>query len=351
VGIVRPVASLAIGRQFVGQRADVTVGALKLCVGAGQRETGLGKMVECERPLPLIVTTLAVGAVAAEMHVVAAVTTDAIIGGLIQAHVGQVAVAARQIGMGAEQSEAGLAFVLEVGVRPVAFGVAVAAFVAAATAVNVVGPMTVDTFLRCRLVDLIDVAGTALGLGVLAQQRKVGLIVVELGVAPQPDAVTAAAVAAQIRPVHVVALVAADAFVGCFEVRCIGMTRLARRIGVRAFEREVGERVVEQLRNQADDIRVPAPMLRVAGAAFVARRLGLGRMESLSRLQVLGDPLVTVQTECSLLRAAERGVTFTALVFDFLVARDDRPGHHQPFQRGRPGGRGRQQCREQCNPP
>ena len=118
---------------------------------------------------------------------------------------------------------------------------------------------------------------------------------------------------------------------------------LAAQRRVQAFEREVGDGVVERGAIEPEDVRVAPFVLAVATAALGLRGDGMPAVVAASLPLVGGDGVVAVETQSALRLCMERFVTLAALRFDLGVPRDDRARHHERLQHAAPCERGREE--------
>jgi hypothetical protein len=133
---------------------------------------------------------------------------------------------------------------------------------------------------------------------VRARQFEVRLVVIELSAAPGRGAMALAARPVELSAVHVVVLMTIDAIRGCLAPGDAGLVAaIARESRVRAFEREVGQVMVELPTAQLHDIGFPTLVLGMACTTLTYARVGHAPVIAVMRLQISGDVLVAVETE------------------------------------------------------
>jgi len=126
-------------RQFVRQRAAMAAFAAQGFVRAFQRKAGLRKMIELALPRRFAVAIRALAAETAVMMVVGAVAPVAVFRRLFDRHVVEVARAADELFVSADQCKTGLFEMIERGSAPFRRVVARRAVRAATAAVDIVG--------------------------------------------------------------------------------------------------------------------------------------------------------------------------------------------------------------------
>ena len=116
---------------------------------------------------------------------------------------------------------------------------------------------------------------------------------------------------------------------------------------MRALERKVGLLMIEQVRIQANDIRLSSQVFRVATLA------GAKQFEPAVKAPVFGnvssEVFMTVEAQPVLFACIEIGMAGAAVILEFGMPFNDRPRHHQPLQVRRPGSRGNQRKRCEQN--
>ena len=314
-------------------------------MAAAQREVAL-VVVELAafRPLHFVVAGLALNAQRALVLVVLLVAIVARVARLFAVDVGRaVAGIALDLAVLAAQRVLGVAVVAEGDAGPVLGGVAALALFAVARLVLVFLLVAADAGAGCFVVDLALVAGVALDVDVLAGQRVLGLVVVELGLFPALFDVAIGAGIAQGALVLVVLLVAAQAFVRRLaELLADRMAALALQADVLALEHVVGLPVVEGLAVELGDLHVTPAVIGVTTAAsgglVPAVQAGLVA-------HVHADVLVAGHAQTVLPGAIEAHVAFAAFGFGFDVALDQRAWRQRRLDGLRPGRR--RQARQQ----
>ena len=272
---VRVLAAMAadaiLGELLIGDRGRVAGVTIDLRMCAHQRKlvpsgmvVGLGEL-----PMLVVVAIAAFGAEAIGMGIVGAVAAVAVLRDLILVVPAAVAGQAVDMGVCAQELIAGLLQMIVLGGLPFLGHVALAALLASRSTVLIVGGVTAGAGPRRRLVAARDVTRIAGERGVGSCQLELGLVMIELAAGPAHGAVALAARFGELPVVHVVRLVTADAgrrrLAPCLS-RLVAAGALERRM--RAFQREVGQVMVEARGIELHDIGCAALVLRVAGAAF-----------------------------------------------------------------------------------
>lgn len=177
---------------------------------------------------------------------------------------------------------------------------------------------------------LVDVAAPARRACMALQQRETGLRVMKRGRAPGIGVVTARAIGPQARAMHVVLAVAGGAIGRCVPMACAGtMAAGAGRGGMAAAQDKVAGGVIEPLLVELHDLRVPPPVLGMAGSALALRDATMvaGALPNIAR-----HGFVAIETEARLRRSVEAHVTPAAVGLDLGVSLDDLAGHQRGLQ-------------------
>lgn len=309
------------------------------CVQADEREP---RQVVVERhPLPPAILAMACLTPLPEatlVRIALAVTSSTIARQLDLVLVRAVATRAGRLGMLAPQGKAGVAGMVELCLLPACRLVTSLAARAVLALMRVVEPMTADASRSQPLVDLVGMARRAGDLLVRCHQRKPRLVVIErLRLFPARGAMARLAGLAEPPLVAIVAAMAIDAAgrrVTKFLVRLV--TAGARCACMSALEDKVGQRVIERLAIQTDDVEVPALVVRVAVSAGLPQSLWMLAVETALGRAIRPDRLVTVEAEVGLRLFAEGLVARVAGCLELGMSLDQRSRHDQALEQGLP---------------
>lgn len=207
----------------------------------------------------------------------------------------------------------GTPVMVETDLLPGLVVMAVAACRTKATGVHIIETVTVVTELRCTLVALSRMATVAGNIDVLAVQREVGPVMIEIVFLPGLYIMAAIAFPAQIALVHVVLPVAARTFMRCLAEFLPGLVAAGTiRQHMRTLERIVGLFVIKCLATEIQNVRLEAEVVIMAAAAlFPADATAPVKTPVVANIPI--HLLVAVQTKPALALLAERLMTFTAL--------------------------------------
>jgi hypothetical protein len=112
---------------------------------------------------------------------------------------------------------------------------------------------------------------------------------------------------------------------------------------VRAFEREVGEGVVERLAVELHDVGAATLAIGMAMIAVLPRGAGLASVQPFSSLAIRRDLFVAGEAEPRLRLAGKSLMALGAVLLQLGVPRDQRSRHDQTFKQ-RLRAHGRAQC-------
>ena len=247
-----------------------------------------------------------------------------------------VTVTACQLRVLAIERKTRVAHMIEFGVRPCGRRVAVAAFLAAAAVMGIVLGVAVEAIRRWRLEGLVFVAAGTLRLCMLADQREAGRVVVEFDVGPGDGGMAVAALRAHGVAVNVVRLMAGETIrrrIAVLAVRLMAFRALG--FAVLAEQQEVGEVVVERTFVELHDIGVPALVVGVTARTAAFACLVEQAVISATSVDIVGDVLVTVEAQRTLLRAFELSMAGVTVVFVLRMTFDDLTRHDQESRSGR----------------
>lgn len=192
--------------------------------------------------------------------------------------------------------------------------------------------MTRHTLGRRALVAIAGMATHALHFRVLVAERKARLAVIELGVQPGNAAMTSGAVRTQLPLVRLVLLVTGHTGRRGFAILLAGlMTACASHRQMRIAQWKIRALMIELFGNELDDIGV-APL--VLGVATLTLQRGSIRQTSVKSglfLHVVGNILVTVQTQAGLADFIGAVVTAGTGAFQLGMRATHLAGHQQGF--------------------
>ena len=298
MGIIVFVAGEAIPLQFhFEDRFDMTGGTLGLAVRADQRIAGVLAVVEAHfRPAAAGMAGFAALAEMPFVIVVFEMTRDAGHLEFVRERVFTMATVAVLLRMLAVEYEIRIPIVIEARIVPATRAVAVAALIAATTIVCIVFRVTVVALRRGVLKRVVGMAVETCRLLVLADQRVVGRVVVELDVEPLRGRMTVAARRSQCFSVRVVVFMTGIAVAGSVAMFLVrSMARGAFGFGMFAKQWEIGEIVVECLFIQLHDVGISTLVIRMAARAGRILRLLESAVEARRLVDVVGDVFVTVK--------------------------------------------------------
>lgn len=130
-------------------------------------------------------------------------------------------------------------------------------------------------------------------------------------------------------------LMAVEASSRCVAELCrLRVTAGARHDPVRVPECKIRECVVERLAVQLDDIGIAAKVIRMTMVAVLALGLSLAPVKSFSQGTIRGYLFVTRQAEPRLRSLREWLVAVAAVLLEFGMSGDDRPGHDKLLEKG-----------------
>lgn len=243
-----------------------------------------------------------------------------------------VAVIAAQLGVTAIEREVGIARVIEARVLPVSRAVTVFADFAAAAFVRVILGMTAETGRRCILVSLIPMTVKALGITMMAEQRKIRRVMIESHVEPVGGVVAIGTGSSQEAFVYVVVVMTIVAFL--WRIAVLVSCRVAvsaSHFCVFSQQFVVGQVMVKVFLVKVYDIGVAPFVIDMAGGAMTTGHVIRTAMKTVAGIDVSRDVLMAVETQPILGAAIEALVTRRALGFSLGVTRDDLARHHQGF--------------------
>jgi len=249
VAVVRVVALVAIDTGV----ADVAVLARQVAlltrhgyVQADERVAG-EVMIEAHALAPPG-RRVALGAIApelAQMHVVRAVTAQALGRQLLGGDVGRVTGVAGNLLVAADQRPMSIAGMIEVRRLPLLVSMAVAAVLAETPGVRVLRAVAAKTILWHLVLEIPRAMAVVAGdLLVHAFQRETGLLVIELGGLPPLRRVALAALGAPLPVVHVIRLMAGAAFLRRVAIAIAEVAGGALDLGVLVVQRKASLAVV-----------------------------------------------------------------------------------------------------------
>lgn len=248
VRIIRRMTSEAPAfKRDIENRFDVARGALDRLVRAVQRVVRVDVVIEVDRrPLFITVTLGTFRTKMAIVRVIVEMTSCALRIQRVGKRIGAMAGVAGEIRMPAKKRKIRVAIMIEPGIEPSGGRVAVLALITAATVVYVVLGMAAETIVRGADKGLVFVAVQAGWLPVFADQGITGRIVVEFHSGPVRGSVAVTTGIVKRVAVHVIVEMAVNT--GQWRVPMFfraSMAGVAIRIGMRAEQLEVGERVIE----------------------------------------------------------------------------------------------------------
>jgi hypothetical protein len=151
--------------------------------------------------------------------------------------------------------------------------------------------------------------------------------------APRLLAVAAVAFLAELAFVRIVRLVTIETPPGSLAVfRAAGVATVAARSLVGLDQCEIGERMVERLAIELDDVELAPFVVGVAELAVGLRRFRVAAMEPALASPISRDLLVARKAKPSLRLTRKRLVTAVAVLFELCVPGDQRPRHDQLFE-------------------
>ena len=212
---------------------------------------------------------------------------------------------------------------------------ALSAFLAIASGVNVIDAVAGYAFRRDVFIALIGMTAVATRILVLAVQRELGLVMVKAAGLPCLHAVALAAFLAQALLVWVILVMAV---VACRRrVTVFGVLLVAAGAGqphMRAFQGEIGLMVVKGIRVEMHDIAVASYMFGMACLARHFLNIIDAAVKSSLILDIRGNFLMAIEAEIFLRVFAERFVALLAFGFIFGMIADHLARHDQGFQAG-----------------
>ena len=224
---------------------------------------------------------------------------------------------------------------VEARVGPVGGIMAVFAFPSAAAIVRIVFGMAPVAVRRRKPKRLVLMAACTTRLCVMPDERVARGVVIELDILPICGVMAAGALGAEARFVDVVGFVTAEAVGRRLAIPFIQrMAVAAVDLGVFALEHEVGQLVIESRDVKADDVGVPALMVRVAACAAVAPGAPVTTVIPDSCLDVCAHFLMACEAKYALPLPLEFLVTAVAIGLDIGVTLDDLARHDQSLDLG-----------------
>ena len=281
-------------------------------------------------PIRSRVATLALRAIPAFVNVVLLMATDArhrhLTGG---AAAGMTSVAGDRC-VAAQKWEVRLLAVVERHGRPFDRRMTALAARAVGTVVFVVELVTRKAIGRRFCVAFVGMAAFARRLRVLARQRKVRRIVIELCLFPSQVCMARRAVRAQAAAMAIVGPMAIDADLRRRRVLCARfVARSAGNVCVPALERIVGELMIEIVAVEERQRRVSALVLRMALAAGGGTRAGISTVIAEAPNNLCIDRLMTIAAKLCLPLLVELHVTILAVGSQLLVLLAQLARRHQ----------------------
>ncbi len=184
--------------------------------------------------------------------------------------------------------------------------VAILAFAAVITAMNVIDRVTGDALQRRLLISLVDVTAFAVGVGVFASECEVGAVVVELDSSPFVRDMAGCTVLAEAATVRVALAMAVRTARRCFLVGFVRhVTCIACRFRMRSLERKVGLLVIEDFGIKPDYVCISAFMLGVTAGTGKPFEIPDTTMKAALGIDVCSYLLMAVETQTVLQGSAE----------------------------------------------
>lgn len=296
VHVILFMAATTAFRYGIFQRTSVTTGTGQRRMRPLQPIAGAVKMVESDLPAILVVAFRARAAIASPVHIVSRVTTLA---GIRQfARLGCLDMAGRALEsrMAPLKPETGRASMIKLAVSPPPGRMAAFAVTAIAALVFVVRRMATEARGFGSVVVPARVTGRAGRLRMRAREAEIGLRgVIKTRLTPGARDMTVLARLTELPAMGI--LVAPGA----------GIRRLAKfraaLVAPRTCQRLVatgevkpGRSMVEDVRIQPGDVRLPPPVFDVTGSAWLTRHRCLA-MQALPALSIVSNGFVTVQAQ------------------------------------------------------
>ena len=156
---------------------------------------------------------------------------------------------------------------------------------------------------------------------------------IELRIRPGAFVVTVVAGLAEVACVPIVRTVTSDASrIGVAKALVGGVAALAGLARVTTEEWKVRRVVIEGVSVEGDDIRIAALVLRMAGSALGCRDRCKAAVKAFACREIVVDLGMTVETQCTLVFAGERGMTRSASVLVIGMIGGDRPRHQDALE-------------------
>ena len=342
VRVLAAMASPAILWQFLLRNYRGMTGiTVDLGVCSDEREARLFRVIVGHRlPFLVIVAVVALLTETPGVRIIGLVAAVAVLRDLVLVIATAVAGDAVNVRVYAEQRVTGLLQVVILRCLPLLGDVALTAVAAARATMLIIGGVAADAGLRCLLVMAAHVAGVTSHSPVRARQLEVRPVMIEFPTCPTRRAMALAARLAELPMVRVVALVAIDAVARSFAPGNAGfVTPVACERGMRPFQREVGQVVIELPAAQMHDIGVAALVFGVTCAAFADTRIGHASVIAVMLPQVARDLFVAIETQRRLGSCVGAIVTVRAGLFLLDMGGCHLAWHQQCFHCGGMGTR------------
>jgi len=233
----------------------------------------------------------------------------------------------------AQQPEFSFLVMIKVNLVPALRTVATVAFLAIAPLVDVLDFVAADAGFIRILEFLVDMTGCAGCFLVRTLEREVCfLVMIEGALLPGVRRMAVAAFFAVFALVNIHFLVAAVTILWCLVVLLVGfVTGLAIGSGVHALELKIRFRMIEGGRVHQDNFRIPAFVFGMAVLALGFYCSGQAPVQACFIIDVIEDVfmVMTVHTQVTLPRLVGCVVAFVALLLEFFMGLDHRPGHQK----------------------
>jgi hypothetical protein len=287
-------------------------------------------------PTRFVVTLLAFASKLACMRIVLLVARGTHHAELVAVETAGMARLALDLRVAATQGKARCLGVIESNRFPGLHAVARLAFGAMATSMRILNLVAGHARRREPLVALAGMACCASNLGVGALQGKFGPRVIER-LHPPPGLFAVAGFAAFTQPplVGIDRLMAIETSAGRGpKLDARRMTAFTAGGFVGSLELKICEGVIEHLTIELDDISRPALVIGMTCLAVSPGDIRPAAMQSLLRVDVIGDRLMAIQAQPRLRALGESLMTIGAVAFQLGMTFNERPGHDEALENG-----------------